>query len=164
MEDDKLTAAAIAAREAGMSYGQWMAQHYVPKPKPVAPKRVAPKRPEPKKSTMHEIRVCVVCGEEFRPRAANQKCCCFDCSYKLALQRGAEYSRKRRSERREERGAPIPATRECEVCGSVFRPRDIHQKCCCSDCSYERKLQRSREDGRKRRAARKEERMEYNGK
>ena len=67
-EPDKLAKDAMEAKKAGMSYGQWMAKHYVP--------------PTPKQHRFEPVR-CVCCGELIFPtNKAVRKFCSEYCNSK----------------------------------------------------------------------------------
>ena len=88
---NRLTLDAIAAREAGMSYGQWMAMMQ------------GKERPEPELKpdpTPNGARACVICGRLFYSKRRNQICCSKDCSYKRELETQRAYRLKKNEEAR----------------------------------------------------------------
>lgn len=95
---DKLTSDAVAAREARMSYGQWMAMHYVAREKKEEPQEML--KPKMRRDMKREeMRTCVVCGQEFRIKKCNQLTCGAECSCELNRQRQRNRYRKNAVER-----------------------------------------------------------------
>lgn len=90
MNDDKLIQAAAAAREAGMSYGQWMAMQYAPKPtqKP-APGAV-------RKPVQEYNAVCAFCGKPFYRNKRHRMYCTPECYDKQNIKRTLERYHKKR--------------------------------------------------------------------
>lgn len=86
MNDDNLIQAAAAAREAGMSYGQWMAMQYAPKPAPVAVR----------KPVQEYNAVCAFCGKPFYRNKRHRMYCTPECYDKQNIKRTLERYHKKR--------------------------------------------------------------------
>lgn len=75
-----LTEDCIEARKAGLSYGQYMAMKYKPKP---APKKAEPKpthTQKPFQKLAPGDRVCIICGNKFYTSVSHKLCCSRECS------------------------------------------------------------------------------------
>lgn len=75
---DQLTRDCIAARNAGMTYGKWMALHYVP-PVIVIPQEEV-EEPVPEVKEEKPKRLCRTCGKEIKGHA-NKRYCDDACKY-----------------------------------------------------------------------------------
>lgn len=129
---DNLTACAIAARRAGMTYGQYMAA----KPQPV--RNV---RPEPE---FEKPRICKNCGKEFdaSDRAANAVYCGPMC-YRDAL------TKRARERGRAKNNISNDDVLICPLCGKSFVRGDRHagMKYCSEECAAKRKSRGRKTDG-----------------
>lgn len=129
---DNLTACAIAAQRAGMSYGQFMAT----RPQPV---RIVQSKPEIKKP-----RICKNCGKEFdaSDRSANALYCDPMC-YREAL------TIRSRERERAKKNISNDDILICPQCGIHFVRGDRHAgiKYCSEECAAERKRERRRTNG-----------------
>lgn len=78
-----------------------------------------------------EERECRFCGEKFRPKTNQQKCCCT---------RHGDLWRNRNHRQKDTGAEPKapPQPVECVVCGRLFPPYRPNQVCCGPDCSKKR--------------------------
>ena len=127
---DKLTQDSIAARKAGMSYGQYMASRYQP---PVIEVDV----PDP------EARYCIRCGTEIPKTAHKSRRYCSEPCHNEARREmtAAKYHEKKLKE------DPSHERRKrvCEICGKDI-PNNLHgcSRYCSDECKHERELAVSR--------------------
>lgn len=91
---DKLSADSMAAREAGMSYGKYMALNH----KPVE------RKPEPVEDGG---RVCKICGAKFFTARPNQLCCSSKCSTVNNRVRARERAEQIYAEKRAQHGKQV---------------------------------------------------------
>lgn len=123
---DKLTMDAIAAQQAGMSYGKYKAAHpgtYLTSVEIEPPK---PPKPEPVR------RSCARCGKMFEVDAhKRQRYCSIECAAAAAKERDAELRRKQREATRER------TKRVCPICGKEFTPSRLHRTLCSQECAKE---------------------------
>lgn len=124
---DNLTACAIAARRAGMTYGQYMAQRYKNQ-RPMIIKK-------PKQEEEEHFRTCKYCGKQFDTtgRSANALYCDTWCYRNASTEKARERGRQKS-------GISEDDILICPNCGISFRRGDRHggQKYCSPECSAER--------------------------
>ena len=114
----------MAAKKAGMSYGQWKVLH------PTTKVVVAPERP------------CEICGKEIPIRkggAGGQRkyTCSGACEYERHLKKV-----KMNYHKRKEMLAPEKVELVCEVCGKVIPENHRSQYTCSQECQEQRHRER----------------------
>lgn len=124
---DRLTRDAIAAQEAGMSYGQYKALH------PHTPDEDDEK--EPQITPGAEIAICEYCGEKFVKTMKTKKFCSSTCQ--------GRYNTKKKAEKN--RQEAIGRTAVCPICGADFVADYQHRIYCSSECYAESQRQKKRE-------------------
>ena len=87
---DNLARNAMLAKQAGMSYGKWMAMQ---QPVPI------------KKKELEETKVCPHCGKQFNPRSKRQKYCDSTCSQRFYYENNKEELARRIRESRKRKEA-----------------------------------------------------------
>ena len=140
---DRLTRDAIAAQEAGMSYGQYKALHpHTPDEDDEEELVIDPDS---------VVAACEYCGEQFVKRKTNtaKRFCCITCQNRYN-------ARKQEAIRKQ---AQIGRTGVCVTCGATFTLDYGSRKYCSPECYAEG--QRKRE--RARRAKQKEKEAAKNG-
>ena len=129
---DNLTACAIAASRAGMSYGQYMATRTGA---PIIPKRVAPPVP------VEEMHYCKECGKPFEYGGKHRNYCSVECVAANNVRRNREHARRKANISEDD-------VLTCPTCRKRFTRGDRHGriKYCSDDCKNEmaRKRDRSR--------------------
>jgi len=86
---------------------------------------------------MYKIKVCIICGEEFKPNIHNQKCCDKSCMKE----------NKRISSYRSYKKLFVSTEKKqiiCKICGKKFIPNSNYQKCCDEECKKQNKKQNIR--------------------
>lgn len=99
-------------------------------------------------------RICVVCGDSFRP-VGGAKTCSPECSQHLRRETAARLQRERDEKRRketEQRQAKAP-DKICIVCSTPFRPDGTVRMTCSDACQHVHHAALHSEARRKRRAA-----------
>lgn len=118
---DRLTRDAIAAQEAGMSYGKWKAQHpHTPDEDDEEERDIDPDS---------VIATCEGCGEQFvkfKWQTA-KRFCCSTCQNK--------YNRQKRDREKKRAKPGKPAV--CPICGADFMADYQHRIYCTSECYAE---------------------------
>ena len=124
---DKLTQDSIAARKAGMSYGQYMASRYQP---PVIEVDV----PDP------EARHCLHCGKEIPKWAHKNRRYCSDPCHNEA-RREITLSNYHAKKAKED-PSHVRRKKVCEICGKDI-PKNMHgsSRYCSAECKHERELE-----------------------
>lgn len=124
---DKLTQDSIAARKAGMSYGQYMASLYKP---PVIEVDI----PDPEK------RYCLHCGQEIPKFAHKNRRYCSDPCHDEARRKMslANYHEKKAKED----PSHVRRKRVCKICGKEI-PKERHgcSRYCSVECKHKKELQ-----------------------
>jgi hypothetical protein len=126
---DRLTRDAIAAQEAGMSYGQWKALHpHTPDEDDENEQELDPDK---------EVAVCEHCGQRFikSKRQTTRRFCGADCQKNYN-------SKKRREKARQE---AIGRTAVCPICGADFLANYQHRIYCSPECFAEGQRQRNKD-------------------
>lgn len=126
---DRLTRDAIAAQEAGMSYGQWKALH-----------PHTPNEDDEEELVMEPdsvVAVCEFCGDRFIKQKNNttKKFCCITCQNR--------YNHHKRMEKR--RQEQIGRTAVCATCGATFTLDWGNRKYCSPECFAEGQRKRAKE-------------------
>ena len=125
---DRLTRDAIAAQNAGMSYGKYTALH------PHTPDEDDEVEGLEQITTGMVLATCLHCGQPFeKKRNNNKKYCCADC-------RNAAKGKKVR-ETRARPGKPAV----CRICGKEFLADYQHRVYCCKECYAEGQRRRQKE-------------------
>lgn len=127
---DNITACAIAARRAGMTYGQYMATR---------PRTARVVLPEPKPAT---FRACKHCGKEFdlEDRGRSALYCTTECYHEALKKRAKEKAREKNKISDDD-------VLICPQCGKSFVRGNRHAsiKYCSEECTVARRLARQRE-------------------
>lgn len=138
---DRLTRDAIAAQEAGMSYGKWKAQH--------------PHTPDEDDEEEgleidpdSEVATCERCGERF-VKLKWQKTKRF-CSYRC--QDRQYHEKKQQEKKRTKPGKPAV----CPICGADFVADYQHRIYCSSECYAESQRQKNSRNASRREKQKKE--------
>ena len=131
---DQLTRDSIAAQKAGMSYGKWMALHYVPPVEVEIPKQEV--KPEAKEEAPQ--RLCGTCGRPVRGHA-NRRYCSDACKYEADKARQNEWQK---AKYRREKGNQ---KRVCKHCGKEFTVTNGNKAYCGTACRYEADKARQKE-------------------
>ena len=136
---DRLTRDAIAAQEAGMSYGKWKALH------PHTPDEDDEEDQGPAVGENCEVAICEHCGERFVKfkYQKNKRFCCVSCQ-------SCHNSAKRHAEKKRNKPGK---TVVCRICGADF-VTEVHNRIYCStECYAEgqrrRNLERYQEQQKK---------------
>lgn len=131
---DNLTACAIAAQLAGMSYGQYMARK--DGGLPIQPVRKITVKAVP----ALETRLCKECGIEFYDPNNKRTYCSAKCKAEVNRRRNRELGRRRS-------GTSPDDILVCPNCGKEFVRGDRHhsEKYCCSTCRCEARAAKMRE-------------------
>lgn len=126
---DRLTRDAIAAQEAGMSYGKWKALH------PHTPDEDDEKEQE--LDTDKEVAVCEYCGERFVKFKwqKTRRFCGAICQNK------SNHEKRQREKKRTQPGKPAV----CPICGADFMADYQHRIYCSSECYAESQRRKSNE-------------------
>lgn len=140
---DRLTRDAIAAQEAGMSYGKYKALHpHTPEEddEETETEDGARKKRSPLPfvfDTDENIRTCAQCGQSFAvdPRRPAKKYCSQKCC--------AKHSNDARAERRRRNNPGI--TVACRICGKDFVTAAHNRIYCSTECYAESMRRRNRE-------------------
>lgn len=139
---DHLDKDAAAAQQAGLSYGQYKAEH----PHTTYPETAEEEAPQERR--------CGICGQRFMPTTKNAKYCSSACKDVARNRRKSLYGRqhyeKNKKEKPREEGT-------CSICGKPFLKIKITAKYCSPSCQEKGQKQRQREHDARRRARRKEE-------
>jgi endogenous inhibitor of DNA gyrase (YacG/DUF329 family) len=123
---DRLTRDAIAAQEAGMSYGKWKALH--------------PHTPDEDDEEEQEITPgavianCEYCGEKFVKTTKAKRFCCATCQNRY------NHEKRQREKKRAQPGKPAV----CPICGADFMADYQHRIYCSSECYAESQRQKSK--------------------
>lgn len=125
---DHLTRDVLDAQAAGMSYGQYKAQH----PRTYVEPEYAPPAPKPDPG-MREL-VCVHCGAKFlaSKQKSNKQYCSEECRERASNARARE------------RKPPKTTEMPCAYCGKVFQSVR-GAKYCCGECYTQAQRQKARE-------------------
>ena len=117
---DRLTRDAIAAQEAGMSYGKWKAQH---------PHTPDEDDEEQEMDPDSVVATCEHCGEKFVKfkYQKTKKFCCHEC------QSRHNHEKQQREKKRAQPGKPAV----CPICGADFMADYQHRIYCTSECYAE---------------------------
>lgn len=126
---DRLTRDAIAAQEAGMSYGKWKVLHpHTPDEDDEEEMAIDPDS---------VVATCECCGEQFvKPRKNKVKRFC-----STACQN--RHNTKKRKEKARQKAIGRPAT--CPICGTDFLANYQHRIYCGSECFAEGQRRRSKD-------------------
>jgi endogenous inhibitor of DNA gyrase (YacG/DUF329 family) len=126
---DRLTRDAIAAQEAGMSYGNWKAQH------PHTPDEDDEEEQAIESDSV--VATCEQCGEKFVKFKwqTTRRFCGADCQKK--------YNSKKRREKERQQAIGKPAV--CPICGADFLADYQHRIYCSSECYAESQHRRAKE-------------------
>ena len=141
---DRLTRDAIAAQEAGMSYGQWKALH------PHTPDEDDEKGQDLDPDSV--VATCEHCGErfvKFKWQTTRRFC-------------GAECQKNYNSKKRREkaRQQAIGRTAVCPICGADFLVNYQHRIYCGPECYAEGQRQRNRDHARRKQSTLSKEELE----
>lgn len=115
---DSIALTSIAAQEAGMSYGKYVAMFGVVTDK------------EEETDSLVAPKVCQECGRTFYGRAKNMKFCSEECRMRSDNRKFGRIYRQRRAEKAK--------NRVCAVCGEAIpESRALNAKTCSEECSEE---------------------------
>lgn len=128
---DRLTRDAIAAQEAGMSYGQYKVQH------PHTPDEDEEEKKELEIDPDSVVAVCEYCGEQFAKPKNNKvkRFCSAACQNR--------YNTKKRTEKARQEAIGRPAT--CPVCGTSFIANHHSRIYCSTECFSKSQRERNRD-------------------
>ena len=130
---DSIALTSIAAQEAGMSYGKYVAMFGVVTDK------------EEETDSLVAPKVCQECGKPFFGRARNMKFCSEECRRRSDSRKFGRIYRQRRSEKAK--------NRVCAVCGAqIPESRAMNAKTCSEECAEELKRINKNRRQRKKRA------------
>lgn len=115
---DSIALTSIAAQEAGMSYGKYVAMFGVVTDK------------EEETDSLVAPKVCQECGKPFFGRAKNMKFCSEECRKRSDNRKFGKKYREKRAERAK--------NRVCVVCGKAIpESRTLNAKTCSEECAEE---------------------------
>lgn len=120
---DHLSQVVKAAREAGMSYGRYVALMHEQGKRPLPKARKAPAAETPEQ----EKRICVICGGVIPRERKNAKTCGSACSYELNKRRNRELYQN--TTKFKPKG-----NYKCDWCGGEFTPNRRFQRFCGEKC------------------------------
>lgn len=123
---DRLTRDAIAAQEAGMSYGKWKAQH-----------PHTPDEDDEEQEIIPDAVVanCEYCGEKFIQTRKTKRFCGATCQNRY------NHEKRQREKKRAQPGKPAV----CPICGADFMADYQHRIYCGSECYAESQRRKSNE-------------------
>lgn len=126
---DRITLDSIAAEKAGMSYGQYKAQH--PHTQDGIEADITPEEYTPPEQSKKHRGVCVWCGSEFyytRTGTTRKYCPDKDCADQAALARNREYTRRKKEEAQGK-------TLTCAICGKAIPYGSSRRVYCSEECA-----------------------------